>query len=83
MGLFWGATHDNCNHKYQIRDQILIVFLNLSGYHTHLSIKNLEETSSKDNIEIIAGNKEKYISFNAKIKVKLARFTNKDVKEAC
>lgn len=37
---------------------------------------------NKDNIEIIAGNKEKYISFNAKIKIKQARFTNKDGKEA-
>ena len=59
-----------------------IVFHNLSGYTAHLFIKEPGKKFNKDNIGVIE-NKDKYISFNAKVNVKLAGVTNKDGKEVC
>ena len=70
--LFRGAVHNNCNLKYQIPDHIPVVFHNLSGYDAHLFIKELGRRFNKNDIGVIAENKEKYISFNVKINDKLA-----------
>ena len=51
---------------------------NLSSYDAHLFIKELGRRFNKNDIEVIAENKEKYISLNIKINVKLARVNNKD-----
>ena len=70
--LYRGATHNNCNLKYRAPDYIPIVFHNLSGYDAHLFIKELGRRCNKNDIGVIAKNKEKYVSFNVKINVKLA-----------
>ena len=57
------------------------MFHNLSGYDAHLFIKELGRKFNKDDIGLIAENKEKYISFNVKINVKLAGVKDKDGKE--
>ena len=57
------------------------MFHNLSGYDTHLFIKELGRKFNKNNIGVIAKNKEKYINFNVKINVKLVGMKNKDGKE--
>ena len=62
---------------------ILIVFQNLSGYDADLFIKELGRRFNKNDIGVIAENKENYISFNVKINVKLARASNKDGTEVC
>ena len=80
-GLYRGAAHNNCNLKYRIPDYIPIVFHNLSGYDAHLFIKELGRKFNKDDIGVIAKNKEKYISFNVKINVKLTGVRDKDGKE--
>ena len=72
INLYRRAAHNNCNLKYRIPDYILIVFHNLSGYDAHLFIKELGRRFNKNDIGVIAENKEKYISFNVKINVKLA-----------
>lgn len=41
MGLYHAVTHNTDNIKYQIPDYNSIVFYKLSGYDTHLSIKEL------------------------------------------
>ena len=82
-GLYRGAVHNNCNLKYQIPDHIPIVFHKLSGYDAHLFIKELGKGFNKNNIGVIAENKEKYISFNVRINVKLAGVSNKDGTEVC
>ena len=69
--------------KYRIPDHIPIVFHNLSGYDAHLFIKELGRRFNKNDIGVIAENKEKYISFNVKINVKLARVRNEDGTEVC
>ena len=48
------------------------MFHNLSGYDAHLFIKELRKGFNKNDIGFIAENKEKYISFNVKINVRLA-----------
>ena len=57
------------------------MFQNLSGYDAHLFIKELGRRFNKNDIGVIAENKEKYISFNVKINVKLAGVRDKDGKE--
>ena len=59
------------------------MFHNLSGYDAHLFIKELGRRFNKNDIGVIAENKEKYISFNVKIKVKLAGVRNEDGTEEC
>ena len=58
-----------------------IAFHNLSGYDAHLFIRELGKKFNKDDIGVIAENKEKYISFNVKIPVKLAGVTDKNGKK--
>ena len=67
--------------KYKIQDHIPIVFYNLSGYDAHLFIKELGRKFNKDDIGVIAENKEKYISFNVKINVRSAGVKDKDGRE--
>ena len=76
-----GAAHNNCNWKYRIPDHIPTVCHNLSGYDAHLFIKELGKRFNKNDIGVIAENKEKYISFNVKINVKLAGVRDEDGKE--
>ena len=57
------------------------MFHNLSGYDAHLFIKELGRKFNKNNIGVIAKNKEKNINFNVKINVKLVGMKNKDGKE--
>ena len=81
IGLYRGPAHNNCNLKYRIPDHISIVFHNLSGYDAHLFIKELGRRFNKNDIGVIAENKEKYISFNVKINVKLAGLSIKMVQK--
>ena len=59
-GRYRGAAHNECNLKYRKPDFTPVIFHNLSGYDSHLFIKN---------IGFIPNNEEKYISFSKKIKV--------------
>ena len=66
-GRYRGAAHNECNLKYRKPDFKPVIFHNLSGYDSHLFIKNLG--FSEGNIDCIPNNEEKYISFSKKIKV--------------
>lgn len=61
-GEFRGAAHQECNLNYQLPKYIPIFLHNLSGYDSHLFIKQLALKNEK--IDVIAQNKEKYISFS-------------------
>ena len=80
-GLYRGASHNNWNLKYRIPDNIPIVFHNLSGYDAHLFTTELGRRFNKNDIEVIEDNKEKYVSFNAKINIKLAGGRDEDGKK--
>ena len=64
-GRYRGAAHNSCNLKYKKPNFIPVVFHNLSGYDSHLFIKNLGFTVG--NIDCIPNNEEKYISFTKNI----------------
>ena len=75
-GRFRGAAHNSCNLKYKKPKFIPVVFHNLSGYDSHLFIKNLGFTDG--NIDCIPNNEEKYISFTKNIVT--GSYTNKEGK---
>ena len=81
--LYRRAAHSNCNLKYWIPGYTAIAFHNLSGYDAHLFIKELGRRFKRKDIGVIVENKEKYISFNVKIKVKLAGVRDEDGTEVC
>ena len=58
-GIYRGAAHNQCNLQYRRPKFIPVVFHNLSGYDSHLFIKNLGVTEG--NINCIPNNEEKYI----------------------
>ena len=66
-GRYRGAAHNLCNLNHKKPNFTPVVFHNLSGYDSHLFIKNLG--FSKGNIYCIPNNEEKYISFNKNIQV--------------
>ena len=75
-GIYRGAAHNKCNLQYRRPKFIPVVFHNLSGYDSHLFIKNLGVTGG--NINCIPNNEEKYISFSKDIVV--GEYTNKNGK---
>ena len=75
-GKFHGAAHNKCNLKYKNPMFIPVIFHNLSGYDSHLFIKNLAATEGE--ISGIPNNEEKYISFNKVIVVDTFKEESKD-----
>ena len=59
-GKFRGAAHNQRNLQYQLPKFVLVIFHSLSGYDSHLFIKQLGK--SKGNINCVPNNEEKYIS---------------------
>ena len=66
-GRYRGAAHNSCNLKYRKPNFTPVVFHNLSGYDSHLFVKNLGFTVG--NIDCIPNNEEKYISFTKNTEV--------------
>ena len=66
-GLYRGPAHSLYNLRYKISSYIPVVFHNLSGYDTHLFSRELSGHAS--DMEVIAKNKEDYISFSIKVPV--------------
>ena len=73
-GHYRKAAHRNCNLRYRIPSYVPVVFHNLSGYDTHLFIKELG--SKSNNIEVIAKNREDYITFS--VDVAVDKYTDKN-----
>ncbi|KAG1665131.1 hypothetical protein GQR58_019518 [Nymphon striatum] len=76
-GKFRGAAHNKCNLRYRKPKFIPVIFHNLSGYDSHLFIRNLGK--SEGNINCIPNNEEKYISFTKDVIIKT--YTDKDGKK--
>lgn len=64
-GKFRGAAHSKCNLAYRVPNFIPIYFHNYSCYDSHLFFKELNVI--KGDIQVLAINKEKYISLTKKI----------------
>lgn len=74
-GLYNGPAHSICNLNFKIPKFIPIFFHNLTGYDSHLFIKEL--CCEKDKIDVIAQTKEKYISFSKSIFVDTIKIKEK------
>ena len=66
-GEYRGASHSSCNLQYKVPSYIPVIFHNLSRYDAHLFIRELSKHTNR--MEVIAKNKEDYISFSIKVKV--------------
>ena len=74
-GKYRGAAHTNCNLQFKKPDFVPVFFHNLSGYDSHLFVKNLGKTEGE--IRCIPNNDEKYISFSKEIIV--GKYVKNDV----
>ena len=66
-GRYRGAAHNKCNFLYRKLNFTPVVFHNLSGYDSHLFVKNLG--CSKGDTDCIPKNEEKHISFAKKYRL--------------
>ena len=66
-GRYRGAAHNKCNLAYKLPKFYPVFFHGLSGYDTHMFIKDLAETPGE--IKCIAKTEENYISFTKTIVV--------------
>ena len=73
-GRYRGAAHNKCNLNYKKPKFTPVVFHNLSGYDSHLFMKNFG--FSEGNIDCIPNNEERYISFT--IEIQVGSYTNKE-----
>ena len=70
-GKYRSALHQNCNFqagKVEYKRFIPIVFHNLKGYDGHHIIRQLGKDSETDELDCIATNTERYLSFSLKKK---------------
>ena len=80
-GKYRGAAHSQCNLDYKLPSFYSVIFHNLSGYDTHMFIKELAGvkdplegvglTKTRGKIDCIAKTEENYISFSKTIVVDL------------
>ena len=66
-GRYRGSAHKICNFLYRKPNFTPVVFHKLSGYDSHLFVKNLG--FSEGDIDCIPNNEERYISFTTKIQI--------------
>lgn len=66
-GSYRGPAHSVCNLNYKLPTFVPVILHNLRNYDSHLFIKNL--CQNKEQVSVIAQNKEKYISFEKHIDV--------------
>ncbi|GBN03027.1 hypothetical protein AVEN_181048-1 [Araneus ventricosus] len=66
QGYYRGAPHNSCNLKARVPHFLPIIMHSLSGYDSHLFIRELGE--DEKTIDVIPENSEKYISFSKRVK---------------
>ena len=74
-GKFRGATHSKCNLLFRKPKYVPVIFHNLSGYDSHLFIKNLGKTHGQ--IDCNPNNEEKYRSFSKSVNDENKKFKYK------
>lgn len=65
-GVYRGPAHLSCNGKASKQKFIPVLFHNLKNYDGHLILANLPDSIESENINCIAQNQEKYMSFTIK-----------------
>ena len=77
-GRYRGAAHSKCNLKYKLPRFYPVILHNLSGYDTHMFIKDLAETQGE--ITCISKTEEDYISFSKTITVDTFEKEGREIK---
>ena len=75
-GKYRGAAHNICNLKFNVPNEIPVVFHNDSKYNNHFIIKNLAN-EFEGQFECIDKNNEKYKTFSVPIKKELQKLIKK------
>ena len=70
MGKYRGAAHNICNLRYEVTEEIPVVFHNGSTYDYHFIIKELVK-EFEGNFDCLGENTEKYITFSLTLKKKI------------
>ena len=66
-GKYRGSAHDDCNLRFSLRYYPIPVFLhNLKNYDAHLIIERAHKLAENADINVIAQNSEKFITFGFK-----------------
>ena len=89
MGRYRGAAHSQCNLDYKLPSFYPIIFHNLSGYDTHMFIRDLAEikgplevkglSETRGKISCISKTEEDYISFSKTIVVDICNIGGKKI----
>ena len=66
-GTYRGALHSKCNLKLRKSITFPVIFHNLTGYDSHLFVKDLADSCG--NVDAIPHNEQKYMSFTKKVLV--------------
>ena len=74
-GKYRGAAHSICNLKFNVPNQIPVVFHNSSNYDHHFIIKELANEFEEE-FECIVENKERYKTFSVLTKKKIKKLIN-------
>ena len=77
-GEYRGAAHNQCNLNFKLPKFYPVIFHNLSGYDTHMFIKDLAETPGE--INCISKTEENYISVSKTITVDIFQRRKETVK---
>ena len=60
-GRFRGAAHNKCNSLFRKPKFVPVIFHNLSGYDSHLFVKNLNANGGNGNIDCISRERHQFL----------------------
>ena len=66
-GKYRGALHSKCNLKLRKSVTFPVIFHNLTGYDSHLFVRDLADSCG--NVDVIPHNEQKYMTFTKKVLV--------------
>ncbi|XP_023348207.1 uncharacterized protein LOC111716929 [Eurytemora carolleeae] len=66
-GKYRGPAHSVCNQQLKGDKTVPIFFLNLIGYDSHIIFRDIAEIENIDDVQVIAKNLVKFISFSVKM----------------
>ena len=78
-GKYRGALHSKCNLKLRKNITVPVIFHHLTGYDSHLFVKDLAD--SYGNVDAIPHNEQKYMTFTKNVLVHEIKKENGEIKK--